>query len=109
MTSNSEENRLAENVDPPYPPPTEKVKENKVFKTKLVTALSEVLGVTHKLSRLDRLRHSIKQHKASSDQKEQHKQLMASFKDELIKKSETTKLALKAHEAKYYLTDYTLN
>lgn len=108
--SNTPDSRLEDNAEHPYSitnPLCERRKE-RALKTKLAVALSQVLGYSHKLSKLDKIRYHIKQYTPNSHHKEQHKQLISSLKDDLIQKLETTKQSVKVLETQYYSIHHKL-
>ena len=70
------------------------------LKTKLASALSKVFGATKAVVDLDKLRHKIKSHTASSQEQCQHAALLQVLKYQLKQTRKTRKQAIKEFERK---------
>jgi hypothetical protein len=72
------------------------------LKTKLASALSKVFGATKTVVDLDKIRHKIKSHTASSQEQNQHSALLQVFKYQLKQARKSRKQAIKEFERNCY-------
>lgn len=78
------------------------------LKTKFAIALSKVFGSSPKLHKLDKIRYRLKRYTKNAKLVSKHKDLMASFKQDLQLKLETSKKELKHYESEQYSTHHQL-
>lgn len=86
----------------------EQITTERSLRTKFATALSKVFGTSEKLHKLDKIRYRLKKYTKNTNLVSKHRDLMASFKQDLELKLQASKRNLKQYESEQYSTHHQL-
>ena len=102
------EDQQVNNNEHPIPENNGERTTERRLRTKFATALSKVFGTSKKLHKLDKIRYRLLNYTKNTNLVSKHRDLMASFKQDLELKLEASKKNLKQYESEQYSTHHQL-